>query len=285
MMIMKSPSFEVKNGRNKYHLIPYLGNKSGFSHIFDRLISDSMKGKIYDVFGGTGSFSIYSCYRFGSKNVTYNDNNPTLVNFVTEVKNNPKLLHKEYEKHRKKSSEDYYRDVRQTDLDDGLVGAGRFLYLAKNAFSGNIRFGKTNNFKSVMRKNVKCSNMSLERLTMASKIISQMKITNEDYKYFEDEKNGFFYLDPPYMENPHNYYNGLLNTDDFLRFLRKIGKKNQVMLSEQNDPHKLQLSENFRVYPVLLKRSPHYNAKNNSREIIAINYAPPQRTMHDELVA
>ena len=35
---------------------------------------------------------IYCSYRFGSKNVTCNDNNPTIVNFVRWVKNNPKSL-------------------------------------------------------------------------------------------------------------------------------------------------------------------------------------------------
>ena len=90
MMVMKNQTFQVSNGRTSCHLIPYIGNKSGFSHIFDSLIPDSIRGKqIYDVFGGGASFSIYCSYRFGSKYVTYNDNNPTVANFISWVKEDP----------------------------------------------------------------------------------------------------------------------------------------------------------------------------------------------------
>ena len=140
-MVMKNQTFQVSNGRTSCHLIPYIGNKSGFSHIFDSLIPDSIQGKqIYDAFGGGASFSIYCSYRFGSKYVTYNDNNPTVANFISWVKKDPHGLAEQYETHKDKSDSQYYLDVRDMSLDDGLVGAGRFLYLAKNAFSGKIRF-------------------------------------------------------------------------------------------------------------------------------------------------
>ena len=43
-------------------------------------------------------------------------------------------------------------DVREKSLDDGLLSAVRFVHLAKNAFSGKIRFSKSNKFNALMRK-------------------------------------------------------------------------------------------------------------------------------------
>ena len=270
----------MQNGRNRYHLIPYIGNKSGFAHIFDSLIPNSVsKRKVYDIFGGGASFSIYACYRFGSKNVTYNDNNPTVVNFVRWVKNNPKGLLREYLKHKKKSNDKYYLDVRQMSLDDGLVGAGRFLYLAKNAFSGKIRFNSSNRFNSPMRKQAKCPNLEQEYLSRISKAIEDMTITNESYECYEDEKKGFVYLDPPYLGNTNNHYNGVPKTDEFIQFVKRIEKNNMVMISEQNNPKDLRLSDNYAVYLVHLNRSLQYFTQNHSKEIITINYLSPQKQL------
>ena len=238
MMVMKNQTFQVSNGRTPCHLIPYIGNKSGFSHIFDSLIPDSIQGKqIYDVFGGGASFSIYCSYRFGSKYVTYNDNNPTVANFISWVKKDPHGLAEQYGTHRDKSDSQYYLDVRDMSLDDGLVGAGRFLYLAKNAFSGKIRFNGSNKFNSPMRKDSKCPNLNLEQLAKISAAIQDLVITNESFEHYEDVKDGLVYLDPPYLENTNNHYNGVPDTEDFIEFVKKIEAYNQVMISEQNSPY------------------------------------------------
>jgi len=47
--------FLVRNTHGNLKLIPYIGCKSGFSHIFDALIPDNYGHKIYDVFGGGGA--------------------------------------------------------------------------------------------------------------------------------------------------------------------------------------------------------------------------------------
>ncbi len=274
LLFNKRPQvFEVSNGRNPYHLIPYIGNKSGFCHIFDVLIPDSIRNhRIYDIFGGGGSFSIYCSYRFGSKNVTYNDNNPVIANFIRCVRDDPSGLHRQYLMHKQKSGNEYYLDTRDKSLDVGLVGAGRFLYLAKNAFSGKIRFNRSNKFNTPMRKDSRCPDMDLEHLRRTSDIIKDMTITNESYEFYDDTRESFVYLDPPYMNNTNNHYNGVPETDKFIEFVKKIEWDNYIMISEQNDPSALKLSDDFRVYPILLKRSLQYNTQNSSQEIIAINY-------------
>ena len=267
--------FVVRNGRNKYHLIPYIGNKSGFAHIFERLMPQDMDGReTVDVFGGSGAFAIYSCFQLGSKHVTYNDNNPILANFMWHVQDNPEGLIREYDRHRDKSSPDYFLKVRGEPLDDGLGGAGRFLYLAKNAFSGKIRFNGSNKFNAPMRKGTKCPRLQEDRLLEISNAIKNMKITNESFEHFEDSKDAFLYLDPPYMNNPNSHYNGVPATKDFAKFVEKITPHNQVMISEQNEPDKIGIPKSYRIYDIVLQRSLQYFTQTGSSEIIAINYEP-----------
>ena len=270
--------FQVRNGRNGLHVIPYVGNKSGFRHIFDELIPDSVSGRrVYDVFGGGASFSIYACIRFGSRNVTYNDNNPVVVNLIRHVRDDPGGLFREYEAHRGKSSPEHYLDVRQTDLEDGLAGAGRFLYLAKNAFSGKIRFNRSNRFNSPMRKSARCPALGLEPLSRISSAIRGMSVTNEPYQRYAGTRDGFVYLDPPYLGNANGHYNGVPDTAEFIGFVKGIEGRNMVMISEQNDRERLELSDGYTVYPVRLNRSLQYVTQSGSSEIVAINYPPPPR--------
>ena len=254
-------------------MIPYVGNKSGFAHIFDELVPDLGGRRIYDVFGGGAAFSLYASARFGSQNVTYNDNNHTVVNLVRHVRDEPQALWEAYERHRARSSEQYYLDMRKKDL-DGLEGAGRFLYLAKNAFSGKIRFNGSNRFNSSMRKSTRCPRLDREKLLQASQTIADLSITNLSYRHYGDVRNAFLYLDPPYLNNPNGHYNGVPDTEEFIDFVKRIERHNMVMISEQNRPRDLRLSSLYRVYPIHLKRSLQYVTKTDSREIIAINYCP-----------
>lgn len=266
-------NFIVNNKpRNALKLIPYIGCKAGFKEIFDKLIPEDINCHIYDVFGGGGSFAFYACDRFGSRNVTYNDNNPIVVNLIRQVKINPKGLWKVYEKHYRNSSVEYYYRVRELELEEGKVGAGNFLYLAKNAFSGKIRFNAKNKFNSPIRKGSSCPKISPDDLIELSKLIKDLTITNFDYKEFANTKNSILYLDPPYFNNTNGHYNGVLNLLEFNKFLRKVEKNNQIVLSEQNEPEIFELPEEYTVYPITLNRSLQYFTQTKSKEIIALNY-------------
>ena len=271
--------YEVRNGRNRYHLIPYIGNKSGFSDIFDELVPEDVgNGKIVDVFGGSGAFAIYCCFRFGSGRVVYNDNNPVLTNFMTCVRDDVTGLIKRYKRHKSMSSPDYFLRVREKSLTDGLRGAGRFLYLAKNAFSGKIRFNKKNKFNAPMRKSTKCPSLSEERLRAISNVVGKMTITNQNFEEFQGIKRAFLYLDPPYMNNTNAHYNGVPATENFVRFVRATTLHNRIMISEQNEPDAIGIPKSYKVYRIALRRSLQYVTQKASSEIIAINYDPSKGT-------
>lgn len=271
--------YTVGSGRNQYHLIPYIGNKSGFVDIFRRLMPPGVGNKrIVDVFGGSGAFAIYCCFEFGSDRITYNDNNPVITNFMTHVRDDPDGLIREYKTHRRMSSPEYFLKVRSQTIEKGLKDAGRFLYLAKNAFSGKIRFNGSNKFNAPMRKGAPCPVINEDKIRKISANIQNMQILNEPFEYFEGAGDAFLYLDPPYMNNPNAHYNGVPSTADFIGFVKKITPKNFVMISEQNDPDEIGLPPAYRVYEVMLRRSLQYITRRDSREIVAINYEPADTT-------
>lgn len=265
-------AYAVSNGRSRLKLIPYVGCKSGFAHIFDELIPDGYGRRIYDVFGGGGGFAFYACGRFGSENVTYNDHNPVLANLMRTLRDDPSGLHAEYQRHRARSSPEYYLESRKRDIESGTGGAGRFLYLAKNAFSGKIRFNSKNEFNCPMRKGARCPGIDAGELESLSRTISDLEIESRDYAEYSGVRGSFVYLDPPYMNNTNSHYNATVPLEDFAAFVKRVDGNNKVMISEQNSPEDLMLPEGFVAHGVQLRRSLQYFTRESSAEIIAVNY-------------
>lgn len=271
---MMRQGFVVRNRSDRqYKLIPYVGCKSGFSHIFDSLIPQDC-GRIYDIFGGGGGFTFYACKRFGSENVVYNDHNPVLVNLMQTLIESPDALYDEYQKHYCRSDPQYYLRLRKADLAGGIRGAGRFFYLAKNAFSGKIRFNSKNEFNAPMRKNARCPRVSRESLRELGDSARHLTVSCRDFGSYGSVRGGLVYLDPPYMDNTNGHYNATVRTDAFAAFVRRVQDSNRVVISEQNSPEHLGLSGDYRVYGITLNRSLQYVTQDKSREIIAINYSP-----------
>ena len=264
--------FVVTNKRTKLKIIPYIGCKAGFNDILDKIIPDNLACHIYDIFGGGGAFSLYACNRFGSHRVTYNDNNPIVVNLIQHVQTSPYQLWELYDEHYNNSSTEYYYHIRELCLENGVQGAANFLYLAKNAFSGKIRFNSCNKFNSPIRKGSTCPKINLDSLLTLSKIIQDLTIMNKDYRDFACLNNSFLYLDPPYFNNTNGHYNGVLDLGNFNQFLRTIELKNKVVLSEQNHPEIFDLPDSYTVRPITLMRSLQYVTQHKSREMIAFNY-------------
>lgn len=269
---IQQSEFVVTNKRTNLKIIPYIGCKAGFNDIFDKIIPDNLACRIYDIFGGGGAFSFYACNRFGSHRVTYNDNNPIVVNLIRHVQTSPFRLWELYNEHYNNSSTEYYYHVRELCLENGVQGAANFLYLAKNAFSGKIRFNSSNKFNTSIRKGSTCPKVNLDSLLNLSKIIQDLTIMNKDYKDFACLDNSFLYLDPPYFNNTNGHYNGVLNLGEFNQFLRTIELKNKIVLSEQNHPDIFDLPKNYAVRSITLMRSLQYVTQNKSQEMIAFNY-------------
>jgi len=68
-----------------------------------------------------------------------------------------------------------------------------------------------------------------------------IKITKNDYKQFSNIKNGIIYCDPPYSSS-NQYYNDnreqiIFNQSEFWDWVRKMSKKNIVIVSEYSAPN------------------------------------------------
>ena len=265
--------FILKNRtRNPLKLIPCIGCKAGFSHIFDQLIPEDLSGRLIDVFGGGGSFTFYASQRFGGHQVTYNDNNPVLLNLMRSLPSSPDELWRCYQEHFMQASVEYYYQMRKRSLDNGIEDAARFLYLAKNAFSGKIRFNRRNRFNSPIRKGSQCPRLKLDTILNLSELIQDVRLTNQHYQDFRDVKDSFLYLDPPYFNNTNGHYNGILGLDQFKCFIQKVAQSNNLLLSEQNDPRIFELGPDLTVFPIQLVRALQYNTQKGSREIVAFNF-------------
>ena len=175
------------------------------------------------------------------------------------------------------SDPEHYLAVRDMDLNCGAVGAGRFMYLAKNAFSGKIRFNRKGRFNSPMRKGARCPAVRLDGILDLSDMIRDLTITAMDFWEYSGVSGAFVYLDPPYMRNTNGHYDATVRPDRFADFVKTVQGANMVMISEQNDPKSLMLSPGYGVYRVSLRRSMQYFTQRASSEIIAINYTAPGR--------
>lgn len=260
------------NACNKYSIIPYVGSKSDFHHVFDRLMPCSVRNKrIYDLFGGSGAFSIYCCKRFGSRNVVFNDDNSVIVNLIQKIRDEPKKILQEYENHANKSNRKYYEEQKIKNLQKGIVGAGRFLYIAKNAYSGKIRFNSNGKFNVPMRINLKKPRLiNEENFLNVSKTIKHLKIMNKSFECFKNLKNRFIYLDPPYFKTPHQHYGLKINYSDFIKFTEKIHNSNMLMISEKEKIK--HTSKKYHARSIILLRSLHYKTSKISNEVIMTNY-------------
>ena len=89
-------------------------------------------------------------------------------------------------------------------------------------------------------------------------MIRDLTILNKDYTTLDDIRDSFLYLDPPYMNNSNGHYNAVVPLDDFISFVKNLENINNIMISEQNRPELLRLSDIYTIFPV------------NSKEITTI---------------
>ena len=271
---------DVKGDRN-LRVIPYFGGKARFRHVFDAILPDEAE-RVVDVFGGSAAFSIYACRRYGGHKVVYNDLSHHLVNLMRHVRDCPRDLHDAALTHYKKHSREYYLKQREVNFWEGVEGAGNLFYLAHNAFSSLVRIrerrmeGTASSHFITSFGHAKNRRPNLETLLSISQLMQGMEILNLSYHKFASETGSLIYLDPPYFVTRDDYYyGGLLDEAEFKSFLRDVGDRNKVVLSEQNGVDFFGI-EDWRWRPVRMKRAPAY-AKDGSKgegapEMIAWNF-------------
>ena len=137
------------------------------------------------------------------------DTNEELINFYKVIKDNPKELEKEIQKH--KNEKEYFKSIvlklNNKLYSDEIERASIFYYLNKTSFSGKWRVNSkglyNNTFANYERGEDYCR--KIDKIEEYSKMLNENAILGCcDFKtlldMFKNCENGFVFLDPPYLE-------------------------------------------------------------------------------------
>jgi len=221
---------------------------------------------------------------------TINDSNRELINFYSQVRDNPlELLN--LTKTLVISSEVYYTirdDDREVDWRDSkscLYRAARFLYLNRTAFNGIWRVNAKGSMNTPFGKYDKVIFPTEEHTLTVSKILRKTTILNTDFYNTLDyiDKDTFVYLDPPYIPysetaNFTNYASAGFGVEDQKRLVTYCNivanKGAKFLLSNSDTPLTRTLFGNFEINAVDVYHS--VGASSKSRvdkcEVIVRNY-------------
>ncbi|MGP6240070.1 DNA adenine methylase [Cuniculiplasma sp. SKW4] len=193
---------------NQYKsLIAYPGGKYYMLPDILKIINETRKSAIVDVFGGSGKVLM----NVNARVKVYNDLNADLVNFFEEVRN-----------HRDKVIEklDYVLNSRELFLkymertEDPIENAFRYIYRNILSFNGQ---GKSYSYSTKRNKSIKL----LKAWDIINSLYDEIKLWTIERLDFRDlikkydSENTFFYLDPPY-HNIRGLYDYEMEDRDFL---------------------------------------------------------------------
>lgn len=201
-------------------MFSYIGGKSKIGKWIYENIPKVQWKRYTEVFGG--AMWVYINRPIKAKEVYYNDFNPHLYNLWLCMRyKRPELLHELFklEPNKKELFNEFKKNVLKTSdkpIEDvpNIHLAKSFIYTQTHAFSGLI-------IQGTMRKTVDQFTPFIKRLSnkkYTDKIDKIDKIYNLGYKellYTLDDKNGFFYVDPPYYGKEYLYFNAFSKKDHF----------------------------------------------------------------------
>jgi len=221
---------------------------------------------------------------------TINDSNRELINFYTQVRDNPiELL--ELTKLYKLSEESYYlirdddKEMDWRDYKSCLQRAARFLFLNKTAFNGIWRVNGKGRMNTPYGKYDKVLWPDKGHMLNVSRILKKITILNGDFYNTELYINNktFVYLDPPYIPysdtaNFTNYSSKGFGIQDHIRlvdycnFVNACGAK--FLLSNSDTPLTRELFKSFEINSVDVYHSVGASAKSrkDKGEVIIRNY-------------
>ena len=198
--------------------------------------------------GGSVFFALKQNYP--NKKYWINDINPELFYFWKYCKEKPDELISEIKKIKQKYNDGSklykYLKLQKEGLTE-LQRATRFFILNRISFSGLVESGGYS--KQAFKK--RFTESSIERISIASEILQDVKITNLDYWDVVKNrgKNTFIFLDPPYMSNKEaKLYGekGVLHSNfKHDRFAKHIKKSNHKWLITYDDCSGVQKVYNF----------------------------------------
>jgi len=254
----------------------YIGGKRKLAPcIVERIPSNH---NIYvEVFGGGGSV-LYA--KRPSKFEVFNDINSELINLYKVMRNNPQSLNTYLND--LFISRDIFYDIKKQNLKarNHIEKAAFYFYLLSQSF------GSTQESFAMQNK----ARRKVKNLYRSFKIISQrLKRVTIENRSFEnliplyDNKDTFFYLDPPYISTETYYKNigtfGEIQHKKLAKLLSNI--KGRFLLSYNDCPLVRELYKDFNIeqtkaIPYFLGQNVHKN-QNIVKEVFITNYEKPKK--------
>lgn len=220
--------------------------------------------KYIEVFGGAAWVLFYK-EQEGYE--VYNDYNCELVNLFKIVKYHAPELQRELQL--TLNSRQLFSEMKTCSVNNltDIQRAARFFLLIKQSYgSGLDTYGH-------IKKDI---NSVIENLRIIQQRLSKVIIENKDFEDLiktYDDKNTFFYLDPPYY-NAEKYYKTKFLKDDHIRLYENIKNiKGKFLLSYNNCEYISSLYKDFKIETITRQNNlSTRQIKNKYNELLISNY-------------
>ncbi|MCL2831770.1 MAG: Dam family site-specific DNA-(adenine-N6)-methyltransferase [Treponema sp.] len=180
--------------------VKWAGGKRQILPEIHKYLPPDIEGRTYyEPFIGGGAL----LFDLMPKKAIINDINSELMLSYTVIRDNAEDLISILKEHQRQYNADYYYNIRgQTNLQNNIEKAGRFIFLNKTCYNGLYRVNSQGffNVPAGKHKTLNICEEQLLRSVSAYLMSAEIKITNTDFAeaVAGADKNSFVYFDPPY---------------------------------------------------------------------------------------
>ncbi len=237
----------------KINYLVYPGNKKRFVPILIELLDNYNLSKysFYELFGGSGVFSLTLSYNTNIKNILLNEKDINIYkihyafkngtfnelnNIINEVWNfgNPKENKEDYYKARTELNKKYFNNNLHTH--EFYIKSGFYNWVISTfAINSMVRFGP-NGFnqgwgnRGIGRENPS-KGMNNKLFNKIQKAYQKIDLSNKDYSEFiKNDKNIIYFVDPPYINKKSGTYD--FNETDYNKFILNIKDLHNVIYTD-----------------------------------------------------
>lgn len=218
------------------------------------------------------------------KKAYLNDYNPDLIGAYRVIKQRPLELIDELKSGKYINNSKVYYQIRESEPEDEIEKAARFIYMNRTAFNGLYRVNSKGKFNVPFGSYSNPKICDEENILLVSEALQKATITQKDFSIVGKmaKKGDFVYFDPPYHPLSKTSFTSYTDADFSEEDQRRLSelfsaldkKGVYVMLSNSCAPLVLGLYANYEPRKVMARRN--INCKADKRgpvaEIVALNY-------------
>jgi DNA adenine methylase len=160
---------------------------------------------------------------------------PILIQMYNEIKNDPNELMLKLDQYQNKNDKENYYMIREQYNRNPTVEA--FIYLNKTSFRGIYQIGKNGEYNTSYGSERYKTIYIPENIITLSYLFNKFDVQFECADYRDVLRNvnyGLVYLDPPFYETVHKYYQKNFDTHEYIRILNKIKQNSKIKLVHSN---------------------------------------------------